>query len=326
MVRKPTVISLFSGCGGSSLGYKWAGYRELLVIDFDKKAVETFRLNFPDVLCWQKDVRDVTGCEILEACRIKKGELDLLDASPPCQGFSTAGKRKVSDPRNDLFREFIRLIEELKPKLFIMENVAGLARGVMRGRFNEIMHDLRTAGYIVKCRLMNAKWYGVPQSRLRVIWIGSRNDLGTIPVFPVSGKKVIPVKQVLEGLPPGKAGNHKPQIFEAWRRCRPNESLRKAEIRGDGRKDSYVGSFHSCRLDPNEASPTLTRSHTHWHYRIPRKLTPVELKRICSFPDEFRFARGKGIPGYQMGDAVMPKFMEAIARAVKNEVLDHAPS
>lgn len=223
----------------------------------------------------------------------------------------------AKNPRGILEGDFARLKKQIQ-KL-------GIYKPLVTCKENG-KYVLRTAGYIVKCRLMNAKWYGVPQSRLRVIWIGSRNDLGTIPVFPVSGKKVIPVKQVLEGLPPGKAGNHKPQIFEAWRRCRPNESLRKAEIRGDGRKDSYVGSFHSCRLDPNEASPTLTRSHTHWHYRIPRKLTPVELKRICSFPDEFRFARGKGIPGYQMGDAVMPKFMEAIARAVKNEVLDHAPS
>jgi len=172
MVKKPTVISLFSGCGGSSLGYKWAGYRELLAIDFDKKAVETFRLNFPDVPCWQKDVRDVMGCEILEACKIKKGELDLLDASPPCQGFSTAGKRKMDDGRNQLFREYVRLLRGLRPKVLVMENVSGMVKGKMKLIVAEIMRELK-----VSAKLMNAMYFGVPQSRERMIFVGVQEDL-----------------------------------------------------------------------------------------------------------------------------------------------------
>src|SRR3990167_2497045 len=98
-----TVISLFSGCGGSSLGYKLAGFKELLAIDFDKNSVETFKLNFPDVPIWQKDIKEVGSQEILDFCKIKKGELDILDGSTPCQGFSMAGSKRVGDDRNSLF-------------------------------------------------------------------------------------------------------------------------------------------------------------------------------------------------------------------------------
>ena len=151
-----TVISLFCGCGGSSLGYKWAGYNELLAVDFEKNAVETFKLNFPEVPIWQKSVTDITGKEILDFCNIKKGELNVLDGSPPCQGFSTAGKRQVNDSRNDLFKDYVRLVNDLQPKVFIMENVSGMVKGKMKGCFIEIMKSLKSLNYQVKCKLLNA--------------------------------------------------------------------------------------------------------------------------------------------------------------------------
>jgi DNA (cytosine-5)-methyltransferase 1 len=314
---KPTVISLFSGCGGSSLGYKWAGFREILAIDFDRLAVETFRLNFPDVPCWERDIRTVTGKQIMESCGIKRRGLDLLDASPPCQGFSTAGRRSVNDSRNDLFREFARLVRELEPKTFVMENVSGLIKGRMKGRFIEIMGELRALSYQVKCKLMNARWYGVPQSRQRLIWIGTRADLGKQPVFPEPTKEIVTVRQAIGDLPIGEPGNHQPQVVEAWHKSRPGQALRGA--------CHYVGSFQSRRLDPRDASPTLVKAHRHWHYAVPRQLNDLEMKRICTFPDDFILAGSKCERGHQLGNAVMPKFMEAIARTVKEGILDHAP-
>lgn len=320
MVKKqPTVISLFCGCGGSSLGYKWAGYKELLAIDFDKNSVDTFRLNFPDVPCWQRDIREVTGKEILDFCKLKPGGLDLLDASPPCQGFSTAGKRKVTDPRNDLFKEFVRLIGELKPKVFVMENVSGMAKGLMKGIFNDALRQLRGCGYQVKCKLMNAKWYGVPQFRQRVIFIGRYGNGSRIPSFPPPNKEIVPVKQVLGDLPLGKPGRHQPQVIDAWYKSRPGMVLRKA--------CRFVGSFQSCRLDPNDVSPTLIKAHRHWHYAVPRQLNDLELKRICSFPDEFQFpgrvdGRSGNQVGQRLGNAVMPKFMQAIASHIKETLLN----
>ena len=181
MSGKPTVISTFAGCGGSSLGYKWAGFKELLAVEWDDNAVETFKLNFPDVPVWKRDIHKVTGKEILEFTGLKPGELDVLDGSPPCQGFSTAGKRNVNDDRNDLSYEYIRLINELQPKVFVMENVSGMVKGPMKGRFKEIMRALKDTGYNVKCKLMNTMYYEVPQSRQRLIWIGVKDGE---PAYP----------------------------------------------------------------------------------------------------------------------------------------------
>ena len=125
----PTVISLFAGCGGSSLGYSMAGYRELLAVEWDDHAVETFKANFPDVPVYHGDIAKLSVEEALRITGLKPGELDVLDGSPPCQGFSTAGKRKMDDSRNQLFREYIRLLRGLQPKVLIMENVSGMVKG-----------------------------------------------------------------------------------------------------------------------------------------------------------------------------------------------------
>lgn len=174
----PTVISTFAGCGGSSLGYSMAGYRELLAVEWDDKAVATFRLNFPDVLVYHGDIRKLTAEECLKLVGLKTGELDLLDSSPPCQGFSSAGKRQMDDIRNQLSFEFIRLLRGIKPKVFVMENVSGLVKGKMKLIFAEIMRELKASGYQVRCKLLNAMYFHVPQSRQRLIWIGVRNDWG----------------------------------------------------------------------------------------------------------------------------------------------------
>jgi DNA (cytosine-5)-methyltransferase 1 len=173
----PTVISLFAGCGGSSLGYSMAGYRELLAVEWDDHAVETFKLNFPDVPVWHGDIAKLSVEECLRITGLKPGELDVLDGSPPCQGFSTAGKRKMDDGRNQLFREYVRLLRGLQPKVLVMENVSGMVKGKMKLIFADIMRELKASGYRVSARLMNAMYFGVPQSRERMIFIGVREDI-----------------------------------------------------------------------------------------------------------------------------------------------------
>ena len=173
----PTVVSLFAGCGGSSLGYSMAGYRELLAVEWDDHAVETFKANFPDVPVFHGDIAKLSVQEALRITCLKPGELDVLDGSPPCQGFSTAGKRKMDDGRNQLFREYIRLLRGLQPKVLIMENVSGMVKGKMKLIFVEILKELKASGYHVSARLMNAMYYGVPQSRQRMIFVGVREDL-----------------------------------------------------------------------------------------------------------------------------------------------------
>ncbi len=173
----PTVISTFAGGGGSSLGYSMAGYRELLAVEMDNNAVETFKLNFPNVQVYHGDIAKLSVKQCMELSGLKEGELDLFDGSPPCQGFSIAGKRDFSDNRNQLFKHYVRLLRGLKPKVFIMENVSGMVKGKMKVIFAEVMRELKANGYQVRCQLMNTKYFYVPQSRQRLIFIGVRSDL-----------------------------------------------------------------------------------------------------------------------------------------------------
>jgi DNA (cytosine-5)-methyltransferase 1 len=191
-----TAASTFSGCGGSSLGYRMAGFRVLYANEFIPAARETYRANAaPYTHLDDRDIRTVTAQSILDLIGLKAGELDLLDGSPPCASFSTAGKRekgwgevkKYSDSEqrsDDLFFEFARLVEGIQPKVFVAENVSGLIKGSAKGYFLEILAALKACGYRVSARLLDAQWLGVPQARQRLIFVGVRNDLQIDPVHP----------------------------------------------------------------------------------------------------------------------------------------------
>jgi DNA (cytosine-5)-methyltransferase 1 len=311
----PTVISTFAGCGGSSLGYKYAGFKELLAIDFDKNSVETFALNFPDVPVWKRDINEVTAEEILSFCNIQKGELDVFDGSPPCQGFSTAGKRNVNDSRNDLFKQYCRLLKDLQPKVFIMENVSGMIKGEMKGIFIEVIQTLKACGYNVKCKLMNAMWYDVPQSRERLIFIGVRNDFDVEISFPKPKNEITTIAKVFNGY----QGTYEAPLTnvskEYWPKLKYGESASKYHPKGH--------LFGMVKLDPSKPSPTLLKScgNPICHHLQPRFLDQIELKRIASFPDSFKFIGGIGNIRDRLGNSVCPLFMKAIAMHVKEEIL-----
>ena len=179
-----TIVSLFAGCGGASLGYKQAGYDIRLAVEWDKGAADVYRRNFPDTNIFEGDITDLTAEKALKITALEPRELDVLDGSPPCQGFSTAGQRKFSDTRNRLFEEYVRMVEVFKPKMLVMENVSGLRKGKMKLVFAEMTKALKDAGYKVSCRELNASWYGVAQDRRRLIWVGVREDLAVIPSHP----------------------------------------------------------------------------------------------------------------------------------------------
>ncbi len=327
-VVKPTVVSTFAGCGGSSLGYRWAGFKELLAIDFDEDSVLTFRRNFPRVPCWQEDICQVTAERVLEATGLKRGELDVLDGSPPCQGFSTAGRRKVRDERNDLFREFVRLIRDFEPRVFVMENVQGMASGRMKGRFLEIIQTLKSLDYVVECRLMDARHYEVPQSRKRLIFIGVRRDLGLKPAWPKPVPGLVTVRKALEGLPPQAEDREMPAwMRKACRRISPGMGVWKIATVFIEEKGSAAGSIATSRLVWGRPSPTIVKSEFGHagliHPDEDRYLTQAELKRLSTFPDDFQFTDRKRAVE-RIGNAVMPRFMYHVARAVKEGVLDQA--
>lgn len=190
------VVSTFSGCGGSSTGYRIAGFKVLYASEFIDAARDSYKANAaPYTILDGRDIRQVKPEEILSSIGLKVGELDLFDGSPPCSAFSTAGKReagwgivkKYSDKAqrvDDLFFEFTRLLRGLKPKTFVAENVSGLVKGTAKGYFLRILKELKDCGYRVDCRVLDAQWLGVPQARQRTIFVGVRDDLGMNPVHP----------------------------------------------------------------------------------------------------------------------------------------------
>ena len=319
----PTVISTFAGAGGSSLGYSMAGFRELLAVEWDDNAVETFRINFPGVPVYHGDIAKLSVDECLSMAGIAPGELDILDGSPPCQGFSTAGKRIMDDPRNQLFREYVRLLRGLRPKVFVMENVSGMVKGKMKLVFVEILKELKASGYKVSARLLNAMYFHVPQSRQRMIFIGVRDDLGIEPTHPRGESRPV-------------------TVGEAWFDCRqecgtpPSGQLEKlikiipmGEGNGSGKyslraygKSQFYG---VNRLSWNSPAPTVIKT---WQ----RLIHPVcdappsakQAKRIGSFPDSMVFVGSEASVWERIGNSVPPLFMEAIARHIRREILDRA--
>lgn len=191
-----TAASTFSGCGGSSLGYRMAGFRVLWASEFVPAARETYLANAaPYTTVDDRDIRDVSAQDVLGALGMGAGELDLLDGSPPCASFSTAGKRQegwgkvksysdTAQRTDDLFYEYARLVRGIQPRVFVAENVSGLVKGTAKGYFIRIMGELRACGYRVQAKLLDAQWLGVPQARQRLIIIGVRDDLGLDPAFP----------------------------------------------------------------------------------------------------------------------------------------------
>lgn len=190
------VASLFAGCGGSSLGYRMAGFRVVYANEFVPAALSIYRANKrPFTALDDRDIRKVTPESLMEMAGVEPGELDVLDGSPPCASFSTAGKRqrtwgteqKYSDTTqrtDDLFFEYARILKGVQPRAFIAENVSGLVKGVAKGYFIEITQALKACGYRVESRLLDAQWLGVPQARQRIIFMGLRDDLDADPAFP----------------------------------------------------------------------------------------------------------------------------------------------
>lgn len=310
--KVPTVISTFSGCGGSSFGYQLAGFKVRLAVEWDKHAAATYRANFPDTPLYVGDICKLSADECAELSGLELGELDVFDGSPPCQGFSTAGKRDFGDDRNQLFREYVRLMTALRPKAFVLENVAGMVKGKMRLIFVDMLKELKVCGYRVKARVLNAMYYNVPQSRNRVIVIGMRSDLGIEPRHPKPNAKVQTVRQAIGHLPIGVPGQHKDEILQAWHRSKGNQSLRKV--------DRFVGSFQSVRLDADSPSVTQIRSHLNWHYSTPRQLTIQEAGLIHSFYERFKWVGIKTANKEQIGNSVPPNFMRAIAECIKGQL------
>jgi DNA (cytosine-5)-methyltransferase 1 len=367
------VASTFSGCGGSSLGYRMAGFRVLYASEFVDAARDTYRANCaPYTFIDGRDIRQTQAEDILAACGLASGELDLLDGSPPCASFSTAGKRhkawgKVkaySDTQqraDDLFFEFARIVEGVRPKTFVAENVSGLIKGVAKGYFLEILRRLKAADYEVEARLLDAQWLGVPQARQRLIFVGVRRDLADVfnvaPAHPSPLPYLYSVRDALPWLTSvihdtsgqfgaGKVINRPSpsitvgvnsvnslhfKIAGAAQPVEPEADISRFAIAEEwdklapgGQSDRY---FQLVRPDPDQPVPTITAHGgttslaSVTHPTERRKFSIAELRRLCGFPDDFILTGTYAQQWERLGRAVPPVMMMHIAAAVRDRIL-----
>lgn len=297
-----TVVSTFAGCGGSSLGYQMARGKVLLAVEWDDHAVATYRLNFPGTPIHHGDIAKLSVEEALMRTGLKPGQLDVFDGSPPCQGFSTIGTRDFDDSRNQLFREYVRLLRGLRPRVFVMENVSGMVKGKMKLIFAAAMKELKASGYRVSCRLLNAMWFGVPQSRQRVIFIGAREDLSLEPTHPRAMSRLVGVSEIVtqaiavrEGFGPtnGLTLRRKAQDKDKWR---------------DARRPS-------CTIVRTRPPIVLLRDGTQ------REMTARECAQVGSFPESFKWVGSETQIVNRIGNSVPPLLTKAIAEHIRDNLL-----
>lgn len=330
-MEKYKYIDLFAGAGGMSLGFDKAGFENVLAVEYDECFAETYKFNFPKHNLRVEDIKNISNDEIKEI--IGNNKIDVIIGGPPCQGFSIAGRigrNFIDDERNQLFKEFVRFVNVIKPKIFVMENVAALKTHNKGKTIEEIVNEFENVGYTVKYDVLNAVNYGVPQQRRRIFIIGTLDENNKFE-FPKKTNKYITIEEALNGLPELKSGetsnipnhnamHHSKQMLKKMsyvkdggdRNDIPEEIRPKS---GDIRK--YI------RYNSKEPSICITGDMRKvFHFNQNRALTGRELARIQTFPDNFIFKGNAGKVQQQIGNAVPPKLAFQIANSVK-EVLDN---
>lgn len=324
--NKFTIIDLFAGVGGLSLGFTQNGFDLVYANDNDQWASETLKANHKGEIYSTEDIRTVDLKQLRN--QIGNRHINVLVGGVPCQSFSTAGyriRRKhygKDDDRNYLFKEFVRFAKEFKPDVVIIENVKGLVT-LEKGRFKEeIIASLEKIGYKVDYKVLNAADYGAPQLRQRVFFIGNRIGADNKYPFPTHGENnYTTVGSVLQNVP---TLNHVPRglkgvVLERVKLLKPGQNWKDLPVELQT-KSRHSGAYG--RLDPNMPARTLTTRFDSppvgyvTHPVEDRTLTVREGARIQGFPDDFEF-KGPILQQYkQVGNAVPVFFSRAIATSV----------
>ena len=306
-------VDLFSGAGGISLGLQDAGYRVLLGNDLDAASAQTYRRNFPDHAFIHDDVRGVTGAQIMKATGLRRRELDLLVGGPPCQGFSIIGSRLVFDPRNDLFREYMRIGGELQPRCMVMENVPGMATLAGGAVLGHILDGFDEIGYSVGFAELLAAQYGVPQMRWRMVFVAFRRDLKIPPnmgfpkpthgrrgigelvpnctVSPYDSAGFVTTREAIGDLPLVGAGEEN-SVYDGKPSCAYQKRMRA----GASKKELH--NHYAPRLsEQNLARIAALKAGQDWR-DLPRDLLPEGMKRAKRKDHTRRYSRmtWAGIP------------------------------
>lgn len=326
--HKFEVVSLFAGGGGSSTGYRMSGGKVLAINEFIPEAIKTYQANWPTTTILPGDVRQLTAQQILSAIDRSEGELDILDGSPPCSAFSTAGSRekgwgktkKYSDAQQanveDLFFEYIRILRGIRPKVFVAENVAGLAKGTAKGYLNEILRELRASGYKVSCRILDAKWLGVPQSRQRTIFVGVRDDLWKPSykgnLHPKPKMNLVTLRDAFKGLKFSQADRKDTDltrfaVYNLLRTLRQGQTHQRAFTLSKASPDSYSSCITAT------TSKIGARETYHWDNRA---FSVAEVKRIMSIPDDYILTGTYQQQVERLGRMVAPFMMRSVANHI----------
>ena len=359
--KKFSVISLFAGGGGSSTGYRLAGGDIQLINEFVEAAVETYTSNFPDTPVLVDDIKKYTGQDFLDKTGLKEGELDILDGSPPCSAYSVSSMvarnkegwnktKNYSDGKKvenieDLFLEFVRIAEVIKPKVIVAENVKGITMDFAKPKLRQFIKEFEDIGYNMSYKVMSAADYGVPQHRERTIFIGVRDDvcskigltfLNIHSIFPTEIGERIRFEDALQGLDndEDEATMLEDYLKDSWQwkfvepiPFRPKKYLKASNpmFKETNPKGSC---FNMIRCSPDLPCPTLTQTGQKkgmsgiLHYEANRKLTIKEMKRAMALPDDYVLTGDFDTQAERIGRMVAPKLMKEIANSIYDNVLE----
>lgn len=330
------VISLFSGCGGLDLGFEKAGFKIPVANEFDPSIYETFKRNHPQTHLIEGDIRGVTRKDIEPYLH---GDIDGIIGGPPCQSWSEAGSlRGIEDERGKLFYDYVRILENFRPKFFLAENVSGMLANRHSSAVNNILKMFDHAGYAVTLTLVNAKDYGVAQERKRVFYIGFRKDLDIKFVFPRGSTsdddKKITLRDVIWDLqdtavPAGEKNHHNPNAInnnEYFTGAFSPIFMSRNRVKSwDEQAFTVQASGRQCQLHPS--APKMVKVDTNdcrfveGKEHLYRRMTIREVARIQGFPDDFTFIYRETNNAYKMiGNAVPVNLAYEVARAIMNHL------
>lgn len=342
-MKKYNVIDLFCGCGGLSKGFEDVGFNILLGIDNDQMALKTFELNHKKAKSICADITNITYEKDIKPM-IKEEKIDLIIGGPPCQGMSLSGPRKFEDPRNRLYLSYIRLVNEIRPEAFVIENVPGLV-SLFNGKIKDnIVKKFSDMGYTVSYNILCAADYGVPQNRKRVVFVGLRDKKF---VFKKQYEGLITCEMALSDLPPleDEIGTEEADYYteiqnEYQKLMRKNSKIVRNHIAAahserikhiislvpDGGNYKTLPEEYKktrnfnvawTRFNSKKPAPTIDTGHRHhFHYKYNRVPTVRESARLQSFPDDFIFLGNKTQQFRQVGNAVPPLMAQKLAQEI----------
>jgi DNA (cytosine-5)-methyltransferase 1 len=341
-MKKMKLLDLFCGAGGLSLGFERANFDIVKAIDFDRYAVQTYNHNRGRIIAEEKNIVDIDDKFIKDL-----GLIDGMIGGPPCQGFSTAGQRIIDDDRNKLYREYFRILKQVRPKFFVIENVTGIlnfGKGIVK---NDIIKRADALGYKIFYKTLDTSKFGIPQIRLRVLFVGIKKELCKMDfIFPEGNSKPISIIDAIGDLPFLENGEDTTKYrfapkTEYQKKMRDgsqiltnhNLSIHTSKTKRIIAKIPEGGSimslpeseregrnYHALLRKMDRSKPSLcidTGHRTYFHYEETRIPSTREVARLQSFPDSFEFIGPRNDQQRLVGNAVPPILAEIIAESIK---------